>query len=211
VIRTREKPFAGRSPECCDHHDSNVTGSGDVIYGISFLAYHYGILPKTDETVISQLARLTFGHRGSVTTAPDWDDASVSPCRQQRFAASPISLRSWRADGYMPRQMATFGDRLVFSNGSSFRDLRLFPPDPLSRDTHALIPLYAVGVFILLHVFPSRHGAPMAESRRGLIGRKQLDGERRRRRHDRHCIPSSSPVPSYPRRLDRLLLIIILV
>jgi len=49
----------------------------------------------------------------------------------------------------MPRQMATFGDRLVFSNGIIILGviacllLIIFRGDP-----HALIPLYAVGVFI---------------------------------------------------------------
>ncbi|HKU51389.1 MAG TPA: APC family permease, partial [Nitrospira sp.] len=32
-----------------------------LFIGISWMAYHHGILPKADETVISQLARLTFG------------------------------------------------------------------------------------------------------------------------------------------------------
>src|SRR5678815_2127891 len=34
---------------------------GSLFMGISWMAYHYGIIPKEDETVVSQLARLTFG------------------------------------------------------------------------------------------------------------------------------------------------------
>jgi hypothetical protein len=52
-------------------------------------------------------------------------------------------------DSYMPHQMAMMGDRLVFSNGviilGVFSCLLIVL---FEGDTHALIPLYAVGVFL---------------------------------------------------------------
>jgi hypothetical protein len=52
-------------------------------------------------------------------------------------------------DRYMPRQFANQGDRLVFSNGililSGFAILLIVC---FRGDTHALLPLYAIGVFI---------------------------------------------------------------
>src|SRR5262249_56663249 len=52
-------------------------------------------------------------------------------------------------DRCMPRQFGTQGDRLVFSNGililSAFAVLLLLA---FGGDTHALLPLYAIGVFI---------------------------------------------------------------
>jgi hypothetical protein len=52
-------------------------------------------------------------------------------------------------DGYLPRQFANQGDRLAFSNGilvlSAFAGLLLVI---FKGDTHALIPLYMIGVFI---------------------------------------------------------------
>jgi len=52
-------------------------------------------------------------------------------------------------DSYMPHQMALMGDRLVFSNGimilGVFSGLLIIL---FQGDTHALIPLYAVGVFL---------------------------------------------------------------
>jgi hypothetical protein len=52
-------------------------------------------------------------------------------------------------DGYMPHQMSMMGDRLVFSNGviilGVFSCLLIVL---FHGDTHALIPLYAVGVFL---------------------------------------------------------------
>ena len=41
---------------------------------------------------------------------------SSSP-RTRRSTASPSWPRSWRSDGYLPRQLHRRGDRLVFSNG----------------------------------------------------------------------------------------------
>ena len=52
-------------------------------------------------------------------------------------------------DGFMPHQMSMMGDRLVFSNGvvilGFFSCLLIVF---FAGDTHALIPLYAVGVFL---------------------------------------------------------------
>ena len=39
---------------------------GTLFLGISTMAYHFGILPKDDETVVSQIARAIFG-KGSST------------------------------------------------------------------------------------------------------------------------------------------------
>src|SRR6185503_18510507 len=51
-------------------------------------------------------------------------------------------------DGYLPRQLANRGDRLVFSNGvlvlAGMAGLLIFA---FGGKTNALIPLYAVGVF----------------------------------------------------------------
>src|SRR5207244_1923913 len=52
-------------------------------------------------------------------------------------------------DRFVPRQFANQGDRLVFSNGiiilSGFAILLIVA---FGGDTHALLPLYAVGVFM---------------------------------------------------------------
>lgn len=120
-----------------------------LFMGISFLAYHYGVLPKTDETVVSQLARLTFG------TGPLYYALQIGTmlllvlAANSAFAGFPHLSSILARDGYMPRQMGTFGDRLVFSNGIFILGfLACFLLILFRGDTHALIPLYAVGVFI---------------------------------------------------------------
>ena len=120
-----------------------------LFMGISFLAYHYGVMPKADETVVSQLARLTFG------TGPLYYALQIGTmlllvlAANSAFAGFPHLSSILARDGYMPRQMGTFGDRLVFSNGIFILGfLACFLLILFRGDTHALIPLYAVGVFI---------------------------------------------------------------
>ena len=120
-----------------------------LFMGISFLADYYGVLPKTDETVISQLARLTFGP-GVLYYALQIGTMLLLVLAANSAFAGFLHLASILArDGYMPRQMATFGDRLVFSNGVVILGIfACFLLVLFHGDTHALIPLYAVGVFI---------------------------------------------------------------
>jgi amino acid transporter len=122
---------------------------GTLFIGISVLASHFGVQPKLDETVVSQLARLTFG-TGAVYYALQFGTMLLLVlAANSAFAAFPQLASILARDRYMPRQMATFGDRLVFSNGIIILGviacllLIIFHGDP-----HALIPLYAVGVFI---------------------------------------------------------------
>jgi len=120
-----------------------------LFMGISFLAYHFGILPKTDETVISQLARLTFGTGALYYALQIGTMLLLVLAANSAFAGFPHLASILARDGYMPRQMATFGDRLVFSNGIIILGIfACFLLVLFNGDTHALIPLYAVGVFI---------------------------------------------------------------
>ncbi len=120
-----------------------------LFMGITFLASHHGILPKPDETVVSQLARLTFGTGVLYYALQIGTMLLLILAANSAFAGFPHLASILARDGYMPRQMASFGDRLVFSNGIIILGvfacflLILFHGDP-----HALIPLYAVGVFI---------------------------------------------------------------
>ena len=92
----------------------------------------------------------------------------------------------------MPRQMATFGDRLVFSNGIIILGVfACFLLILFHGDTHALIPLYAVGVFISFTL--SQTGMVRRWlTKKGPHWRNEPGCKRRRRRHDRHWLPSSS-------------------
>lgn len=120
-----------------------------LFMGISWMASHYGILAKVDETVVSQLARLTFGTGPIYYAIQIGTMALLVLAANSAFAGFPHLASILARDGFMPHQMATFGDRLVFSNGiiilGFFACLLLVV---FEGDTHALIPLYAIGVFL---------------------------------------------------------------
>ncbi len=115
----------------------------------SFLATRLGAYPHETETVISQIARATF-HSGPLYYLVQIATALILLLAVNTAFADFPRLSSFIArDRYLPRQFANQGDRLVFSNGIVFLSgsaillLVIF-----HGDTHALLPLYAVGVFL---------------------------------------------------------------
>ena len=117
--------------------------------GTSILARHYMVMPTTTDTVLSQLANHVFG-RGPLYYLFQYSTFAILVlAANTAFADFPRLSGILATDGYMPRQLAARGDRLAFSNGIialgliSAVILALF-----QGQTNALIPLYAVGVFI---------------------------------------------------------------
>ena len=122
---------------------------GVLFIGITTLAYYFGILPKADETVVSQIARATFGEGVLYYLIQASTMAILVLAANSAFNGFPRLASILAHDGYMPQQMRNRGDRLVFSNGIMI--LGLVASGLIvafSGDTHALIPLYAVGVFL---------------------------------------------------------------
>ncbi|MGE0275166.1 MAG: APC family permease [Nitrospiraceae bacterium] len=117
--------------------------------GITALAYYYGIVPRADETVVSQLARIIFGTGPIYYAVQGGTMLLLILAANSAFNGFPLLASILARDGYMPHQMASFGDRLVFSNGVVILGVLAGLLIILFRgDTHALIPLYAVGVFV---------------------------------------------------------------
>ncbi|MGH7302454.1 MAG: APC family permease, partial [Candidatus Rokuibacteriota bacterium] len=120
-----------------------------LFLGITFLAYDFGIVPRAEETVVSQLARHVFGGGAIYYEIQAVTMLILLLAANTSFADFPRLSFFLARDRFIPRQFATQGDRLVFSNGililSGLAALLLVI---FGGDTHALIPLYAVGVFL---------------------------------------------------------------
>ena len=120
-----------------------------LFLGITFLAYDFGLTPRAEETVISQLARHVFGggllyYEIQVVTM-----LILLLAANTSFADFPRLSLFLARDRFIPRQFATQGDRLVFSNGILILSGLAAALLVIFRgDTHKLIPLYAVGVFL---------------------------------------------------------------
>jgi amino acid transporter len=120
-----------------------------LFLGITFLAYDLGIVPRADETVVSQLARRIFGDGVFYYELQAATMMILLLAANTSFADFPRLSFFLARDRYIPRQFATQGDRLVFSNGIVILgSLAIALLVIFHGETHALIPLYAVGVFI---------------------------------------------------------------
>ena len=108
-----------------------------------------GIVAGGDETVVSKIAHRVFG------TGPLYYAVQVATllilvlAANTSYADFPRLSSILARDRFVPRQFANQGDRLVFSNGililSGFAVLLIVV---FGGNTHALLPLYAVGVFM---------------------------------------------------------------
>ena len=120
-----------------------------MFLGITYLAYDFGIIPGGDQTVVSKIARRTFGEGMAYYVVQAATTLILLLAANTAYADFPRLSSILARDRYLPRQFANQGDRLVFSNGililSAFAIVLLLAFD---GDTHALLPLYAIGVFI---------------------------------------------------------------
>lgn len=120
-----------------------------LFLGITFLAYDFGILPEEHETVVSQLGRHLFGTGVIYYATQVVTMLILLLAANTAFADFPRLSFFLARDRFIPRQFGTQGDRLVFSNGIIILSgLAVALLVIFGGDTHALIPLYAVGVFL---------------------------------------------------------------
>ncbi len=121
-----------------------------MFLGITLLSDAYLIHPSEHETVISQLARSVFEGRGLPYYLVQAATMLILVLAANTAYADFPRLASILArDRHLPRQFMNQGDRLAFSNGilglSALAGVLLIV---FRGDTHALIPLYMIGVFV---------------------------------------------------------------
>ena len=120
-----------------------------MFLGITYLAYHLGIVPGGEETVVSKIAHRVFGGGVLYFCVQAATLLILVLAANTSYADFPRLSSILARDRFVPRQFANLGERLVFSNGiiilSGFAILLVVV---FGGDTHALLPLYAIGVFI---------------------------------------------------------------
>lgn len=123
---------------------------GTLFLGITFLSGRIGAVPSEAETVISQLARTAYDGRGllyllmiSATTV------ILVMAANTAFADFPRLSALHAGDGFLPRQLTFRGSRLVYSRGIiALAVLASLLIVLFQASVTALIPLYAIGVFL---------------------------------------------------------------
>jgi amino acid transporter len=145
-----------------------------LFLGISFLVGPIQAVPSELETIISQMARTVYAPESplylgliAATTVILVLAANTS------FADFPRLSALLAADGFLPRQLSFRGSRLVYSRGivslSALASLLIII---FKASVNALIPLYAIGVFLS---FSLSQGGMALRWRK--IGRLQPDQE----------------------------------
>jgi amino acid transporter len=123
---------------------------GFLLLGVTLLGQATGVIPKEEDTVLSQISRLVYGDRSFFYYALQISTMAILVLGANTCYAGFPRLSSVMArDGLMPRQFMNRGDRLVFSNGiigltvAAIIIIVIF-----DAQTHRIIPFYALGVFI---------------------------------------------------------------
>ena len=124
---------------------------GVIFIGLTFVGLHYGVRATDAQgaTVLGQVGQAVFGNTILFYLLQISAALILFLACNTSFNAFPRLAAILAKDGYMPRQFAFRGDRLAFSWGivvlAAVAIGMLFV---FKADTHALIPLYSVGVFI---------------------------------------------------------------
>jgi len=122
---------------------------GSFFLCITLLSHLYGIVPKEGETAVSLLARQVFGESLFYYAIPAATTLILILAANTSYADFPRLSSLLAKDKFLPRQLSSLGDRLVFSNGIVGLSLAAGALIVIfGGDTHSLIPLYAVGVFL---------------------------------------------------------------
>ncbi len=117
--------------------------------GIAYLAKLYQVIPNPQQTVMAQLAIQVFGLGAMFYLIQTTTAIILGMAANTAFAGFPILLSIIAQDGYAPRQLAMRGHRLNYSNGIIFlASMAALLIMIFQGDTHRLIPLYALGVFL---------------------------------------------------------------
>jgi amino acid transporter len=140
---------------------------GFFFVGITFINYWYGIVPKTEVTVLAQIGQAVFGQNLLYYLLQFATALILAVAANTGFSAFPVLAYNLAKDKFMPHMYMDRGVRLGYSNGiltlaaGSIVLLLIF-----QGSTERLIPLYSIGVFI-----------PFALSQTGMVVKWRREGK----------------------------------
>jgi amino acid transporter len=121
-----------------------------MFFGITYIADVLQIKPQYTQSVLSQIAHAVFGKETVLYYGVQAATAMILLLAANTAFTGFPRLASILSDNkFLPKQLSALGDRLSFSNGilllAVLSGLLVYL---FNGDTHALIPLYSVGVFL---------------------------------------------------------------
>ncbi len=125
-----------------------------VLMGLLFLGsigltQALAVIAGPDETILSALTRRVLGGGLPYLIVQFSTMLVLAVAANTSFAGFPRIAAIVAREGFLPRQLTALGDRLVFANGIVLLSIGtgalifLF-----NADTHALVPLFAIGAFL---------------------------------------------------------------
>jgi len=122
---------------------------GALFLGSIFLTQHFAVIAGPNETILSALARRVLGGGPLYFVVQAATLLVLAVAANTSFAGFPRVTSILARDGFLPHPLSQLGDRLVYSNGmlllASLSGVLIVA---FRGDSHLLIPLFAVGVFL---------------------------------------------------------------
>ncbi|BBB47108.1 APC family permease [Pelolinea submarina] len=113
------------------------------------LTQFLNVLPEGQETILSALAHRILGNGFGYILIQISSTLILVVAANTSFAGFPRLAAILASDGFLPKPLTQLGDRLVYSYGivtlSALTGLLIIL---FKGDSHALVPLFAVGVFV---------------------------------------------------------------
>lgn len=120
-----------------------------IFGGVAFLSTLYHAVPNHEVTVLSQIASQIFGNGIFFYVIQVATAVILIIAANTAYAGLPTLLSLMATDGYAPRQFSMRGIRLGYSNGILALSIAAAILVTIYQaQTHALVPLYSIGVFI---------------------------------------------------------------
>lgn len=121
---------------------------GLMFVGITYLSNVYHVVPRHGETLVSQLGKQLVGNGPFYGFIQIVTLLILLLAANTSYADFPRLSYFLAKDGFLPRQLALLGDRLVYSNGIILLSLcAAVLVIVFKGQVNAILPLYAVGVF----------------------------------------------------------------
>ena len=122
---------------------------GLLFFGSIGLTQYLGVVAGPGETILSALARRLLGSGPLYVLIQATTLLVLAVAANTSFAGFPRVAAILAKDKFLPRQFTNLGDRLVFANGIiALTTAAIVLIVLFNGDTHALVPLFAVGAFL---------------------------------------------------------------
>ncbi len=122
---------------------------GLLFVGSVGLTQGFAIIAGPEETILSALARRVLGHNVAYYVIQLTTMLILTVAANTSFAGFPRLTAILAEERFLPHQLRNLGERLVYANGIELLALATAALIVIfNGDTHALIPLFAVGVFL---------------------------------------------------------------